>query len=128
MLHGLRTVIYTVPDLAAAKLWYGSTFGIAPYFDEPFYAGFSVGGYELGLVPTEDGAAPGPGGTLAYWGVDDADQAVAHALAGGARAHHPVQDVGGGIRTAAVLDPWGNVVGLIENPHFRLGPPSAPAA
>lgn len=49
MLRGLRTVIYKVPDLARAKTWYGSTFGIAPYFDEPFYVGFNVGGFELGL-------------------------------------------------------------------------------
>ena len=46
---GLRTVIYHVPDLPRAKEWYAKAFGVKPYFDEPFYVGFSVGGYELGL-------------------------------------------------------------------------------
>jgi predicted enzyme related to lactoylglutathione lyase len=119
MLHGLRTVIYVVPDLAEAKAWYGRTFGIAPYFDEPFYVGFNVGGYELGLMPEEGDHRSGTGGTFAYWGVDDASGALARAVAGGAEVHSDVQDVGEGIRTAIVLDPWGNAVGLIENPHFR---------
>ena len=35
-----------------------------------------------------------------------------------ARAHEPVRDVGGGIRVATVKDPFGNVLGVIENPHF----------
>ena len=119
MLLGLRTVIYVVPDLAAAKTWYGQTFGISPYFDEPFYVGYNVGGYELGLMPEEGDHRSGTGGSFAYWGVDDATVALARAVAGGARVHTDVQDVGGGIRTATVLDPWGNAVGLIENPHFR---------
>ena len=36
---GLRTVIYAAPDLAKAKEWYASAFGVDPYFDEPFYVG-----------------------------------------------------------------------------------------
>ena len=118
MLKGLRTVIYTVPDLAAARDWYGRTFGIAPYFDESFYVGFNVGGYELGLMPAEGGQAAGAGGAFAYWGVDDVSSAVAAAVAAGAKAHTPVEDVGSDIHTAVVLDPWGNPVGLIANPHF----------
>ena len=51
MLLGLRTVIYPAPDLAAAKRWFGAVLGVEPYFDEPFYVGFSVGGYELGSTP-----------------------------------------------------------------------------
>ncbi|MDP3909203.1 MAG: hypothetical protein Q8Q14_02335 [Gemmatimonadales bacterium] len=33
-----------------------------PYFDEPFYVGFNVGGYELGLNPDIQGVPPGKGG------------------------------------------------------------------
>ena len=51
MFLGLRTVIYRVRDLAAAKAWYANAFGVQPYFDEPFYVGFDIGGYELGLHP-----------------------------------------------------------------------------
>jgi predicted enzyme related to lactoylglutathione lyase len=125
MLLGLRTVIYKAPDLARAKAWYSAAFGIAPYFDEPFYVGFNVGGYELGLDPNA-GTPPGPGGAVAYWGVADLDAAVARVVAQGAVLVAPVQDVGGGIRVATVADPAGNPIGLIENPHFKL--PSSTAA
>jgi len=115
---GLRTVIYHVPDLKRAKEWYSSAFGVRPYFDEPFYVGFNIGGYELGLDPDPKGPKPGPGGSVAYWGVQNAEAAVAHFQKAGATVRSPVQDVGEGIRVASVTDPFGNVVGLIENPHF----------
>ncbi len=117
MIQGLRTVVYKVPDLDAARAWYSRVLGIEPYFAEPFYVGFQVGGFELGLDPDMTGAGPG-GGVTAYWGVGNAEEAVARLVAGGARPHAPVQDVGGGIRVAAVLDPFGNAFGVIENPHF----------
>ena len=120
MLQGLRTAIYIVNDLEAAKAWYAGVLGFGPYFDEPFYVGFNVGGYELGLLPSEGDASPGIGGVQAYWGVPDAEAAFARLLAAGATAHEPVQDVGGGIRTGRVLDPFGNALGVIENPHFQL--------
>ena len=119
MLLGLRTVIYAAPDLGRAKAWYSALLGIAPYFDEPFYVGFNVGGYELGLDPNA-ATAPGPGGAAAFWGVTNLESAIAHALAAGAVLVAPAQDVGGGIRVATIGDPAGNHIGLIENPNFRL--------
>lgn len=119
---GLRTVIYHVPDLARAKAWYASATGIEPYFDMPFYVGFEVGGYELGLDPNPASGSAGTSGPTAYWGVPDAGVAVAHLISVGAAPHQPVQEVGEGIRVAAVLDPFGNVFGVIENPHFRIKP------
>lgn len=119
MFLGLRTVIYHAPDLAKAKAWYAAAFGVAPYFDEPFYVGFQIGGFELGLDPDIDGVAVGSN-AVAYWGVDDIEGAYAHMLAHGARARQPVKDVGGEIKVATVADPFGNVIGLIENPHFRI--------
>ena len=128
-LLGLRTVIYKVGDLAAAKAWYRKATGVDPYFDEPFYVGFNVGGYELGLNPDISTVKPGAGGTVVYWGVVDAGAALARLLGLGARPHEGVQDVGGGIRVASVLDPFGNVLGIIENPHFKIeGPGPVPAA
>ena len=118
MVLGLRTVIYHVPDLDRAKQWYSAAFGVKPYFDEPFYVGFNIGGFELGLDPDLKGVKPGPGGSVAYWGVPNADKAVAHFIKAGAALRSPVRDVGEGIRVASVADPFGNVVGLIENPHF----------
>jgi predicted enzyme related to lactoylglutathione lyase len=120
MLQGLRTVIYHVPDLARAKAWYREAFGIEPYFDEPFYVGFNVGGYELGLDPDASGAAAGAGGVVAYWGVERLEAALDHFVGRGASVRSPAQEVGGDIRVATVTDPFGNLIGLIENPHFTL--------
>jgi predicted enzyme related to lactoylglutathione lyase len=119
-LLGLRTAIYRVDDLDRARAWYTDVLGFGPYFDEPFYVGFSVGGYELGLLPVEADAHPGVGGVTVYWGVADADTALARLLHRGAVEHEAVEDVGEGIRVGAVLDPFGNPLGIIENPHFRL--------
>ena len=122
MILGLRTAIYRVGDLDRAKEWYGAVLGKKPYFDEPFYAGFDVGGFELGLQPLEPGGAgPGGEGVVAYyWGVQDADGAHACLLELGATERGGVQDVGDGIRVATALDPFGNVFGVIQNPHFSL--------
>ena len=116
MILGLRTVIYHVSDLPRAKAWYARAFGVAPYFDEPYYVGFTIGGFELGLDPDTKQVAPGPGGTVAYWRVQDLDAALRHFSTSGATVKAPAQDVGGGIRVATVADPFGNLVGLIENP------------
>jgi predicted enzyme related to lactoylglutathione lyase len=112
---GMRTVIYGAPDLTRGKDWYSKAFGVDPYFDEPFYVGFNIGGYELGLDPN---APPGAGGTTAFWGVGDIQAAVAHMTAHGAVISTAANDVGEGIRVAVVLDPFGNRIGIIENPHF----------
>ncbi len=115
MILGLRTAIYPVADLEAAKRWYSEMLGQAPYFDQPFYVGFSVGGFELGLLP--DGE-PATAGAQPLWGVTDIAAAFARLLALGATEIEPVTDVGGGIQVAAVRDPFGNRFGLIQNPHF----------
>jgi catechol 2,3-dioxygenase-like lactoylglutathione lyase family enzyme len=119
MFLGLRTVIYAAPDLPAARAWWTRALGFPPYFDQPFYVGFNVGGYELGLDPN---AAPATshGGPTSYWGVPEITLARQRLLDLGAKALAEVTDVGEGIRVATVCDPWGNVVGLIENPHFKL--------
>ena len=120
---GLRTATYSAADLAAAKEWYRRVLGFGPYFDEPFYVGFNVAGYELGIVPEAAAALDRPeSGGLAYWGVADADAAHARLLGLGATDHEAVADVGGGIRVGAVRDPFGNILGIIENPTFRLPP------
>jgi catechol 2,3-dioxygenase-like lactoylglutathione lyase family enzyme len=115
-LQGLRTVIYPAPDLDAAKAWWTALLGVAPYFDQPFYVGFNIGGYELGLLPD---ASPSDG-ALVYWGVPDVDAAVAAAIEAGAVEHTPATDVGDGIVTATVRAPTGAIVGFIFNPHFTL--------
>jgi predicted enzyme related to lactoylglutathione lyase len=117
MMLGLRTVSYPAPDLEKGKAFYTQVTGAPPYFDEPFYVGYSVGGFELGLVP--DGT-PGATGTQVFWGTADIDAELARLVAIGGTVHEAVKDVGGGIKVASVLDPFGNILGVIENPHFQL--------
>ena len=117
MILGLRTVIYPAPDLAKAKQWYSEVLGVQPYFDQPFYVGFAVGGFELGLLPD---ATPGIGGPQALWGVADAERAFSRLIALGTSELEPVTEVGENIKVAAVRDPFGNRLGIIENPHFAV--------
>ncbi len=124
---GLRTCIYRVPDLAAATEWYAKVLGFQPYFNEPFYVGFEVGGYELGLQPIENHVVGGDAdnGKIGenietYWGVDDIQAAFKTLLALGATAKMEPTNVGGDIWVATVKDPWGNIIGIIKNPHFKV--------
>lgn len=117
---GLRTTVYKVGDLAEAKAWYARAFQVAPYFDEPFYVGFNIAGYELGLLQDAMPAAAKTANVLSYWGVDDIEGAVAHFIEQGAAEDSKPTNVGGEIMVATVKDPWGNAIGLIYNPDFRL--------
>ena len=116
-LLGLRTVIYPAPDLDASKAWWTSFLGAEPYFDQPFYVGFAVGGYELGLLPDADPDE----GAQAYWGVADVPSAVADAVEKGCTVHTPVSEVGEGIVTAVVTAPDGTIIGFIDNPNLVAG-------
>jgi predicted enzyme related to lactoylglutathione lyase len=114
---GLRTVCYKVQDINKAKAWYAEAFMTEPYFDQPFYVGFNIAGYELGLQP--DDAVTGDN-TITYWGVEDIHAEYERFLSIGATAHEAPQNVGGEITVASVRDMWGNIIGLIYNPEFRL--------
>lgn len=117
---GLRTVIYKVPDLEKAKDWYAEAFGTEAYFDESFYVGFNIGGYELGLLPEEGKPVHRADSVSAYWGVEDISKAYKAMLEMGAQENEAPENVGGEIMTATVFDPWGNLIGLIYNPGFEL--------
>ncbi|HEY8054345.1 MAG TPA: VOC family protein [Terriglobales bacterium] len=122
MLLGLRTATFRVApaQIAAVRDWYARALGIQPYFDQPFYVGFNVGGFELGMAAVED-ARPAAGSLAVYWGVNDIEAAVRRLEECGAARREPITDVGEGIRVATVLDPFGNELGVIENPHFGKG-------
>jgi len=116
----LRTTIYLVEDLTKAKNWYTKAFNTNPYFDEPFYVGFNIGGYELGLMPNENHEMPKSDNVPSYWGVEDIEADYQHLIALGATEHEAPHSVGGPLMVASVRDPWHNVVGLIYNPVFKL--------
>jgi catechol 2,3-dioxygenase-like lactoylglutathione lyase family enzyme len=116
MFLGLRSLIHPAPDLDVSRAWYTEILGSEPYFDEPFYVGFDVGGYELGLHPDGDPTV----GPKTYWGVAEVEPALDRLGAAGATLEEPVTEVGAGIRMAAVRDPAGCFLGIIENPNFSV--------
>ncbi|HEX4909779.1 MAG TPA: VOC family protein [Permianibacter sp.] len=117
----LMTAAYPIAAerLAEARDWYSRLLGSAPYFDQPFYVGFNVAGYELGLVPKADGEAPTQTtGAVPFWGTPDANAVYQRLLNLGADSIEAPHDVGDGIVVAQVRDPFGNLFGVIQNPHF----------
>jgi predicted enzyme related to lactoylglutathione lyase len=119
MFLGLRTCQYFVPKdkLGEATAWYTRLTGTFPNFEDSSYVGFTVGGFELGLLA--EGGSPGPGGTIAYWGADDVRAEVDRLVGLGATIDTRPRDVGDGILIAVVVDPFGNQLGVIQNPHFK---------
>jgi predicted enzyme related to lactoylglutathione lyase len=128
MLRGLTTVAYPTADLAGATRWYTEVLGIEPYFDTPAYVEFRVGDYqhELGLLDTaylgelggESATPSAPGGVILYWHVDDVEASLERLVALGATVHQPPRDFGEAFIGASVIDPFGNILGIMRNPHY----------
>ena len=117
---GLRTTIYMVDNLTEAIEWYTKAFGVSPYFDEPYYVGFNIGGYELGLQPEEKDKNLKTKNVFSYWGVENIHEAYSHLINLGASKHEEPNNVGGELMVASVYDPWKNIIGIIYNPYFKL--------
>ncbi len=119
MIKGLQTVVYEVPDMDAARVFYSKLFRCEPYFDQPFYIGFSIAGFELGLHP-EHPTTERVRNVVAHWSVDDIRAELDYWLSCGAELVDDVYSAGGDIQAAAVRDPFGNVIGLISDPTFSV--------
>lgn len=111
--HGIKTVLHPVSNLATAKSVYGALLGIPPQTDEPYYVGFDVAGQHIGLVP--GGGPQSMTSPVAYWHVQDIEAKLAEIIAAGATLKESAHDVGGGRLVATVIDPDGNVLGLLED-------------
>ncbi len=128
MLRGFATISYWADDVEAARDWYAELLGIEPYFirpeqGPPAYVEFRVGDYqdELGIIDRRyapEGAAGGPGGAVMYWHVDDVPATFDRLLSMGAREYQPITPREAGWVTASVVDPFGNVLGIVYNPHY----------
>lgn len=128
-LRGMATANYFADDLIAARDWYTELFGIEAYFqmpslDKPAYIEFRIGddADEFGIIDRKyapDGMQPGLGGAIIYWHVDDIENALSRLKSLGATEHDPLTKRGeSGFVTATVLDPFGNILGIMYNPHF----------
>jgi predicted enzyme related to lactoylglutathione lyase len=128
-LRGMATVNYWADDVKAARDWYTELLGIEPYFqnpnqNNPAYIEFRIGDYqdELGIIDrkyTPKGTQPGPGGVVLFWHVDDIEAAFERLKAMGAKEYDPITKRGdSGFVTASVIDPFGNILGIMYNPHY----------
>lgn len=128
MLSGMANVSYWANDLREARKWYTEVFGMEPYFqrpsaEDPAYIEYRVGDYqhEVGIISKRympQGAQQGVGGAILYWHVDDIEQAVQRLLSLGAKEYEPITKRGEGFITASVIDPFGNVLGVMYNRHY----------
>ncbi len=129
ILRGVATISLWAADMAAAKRWYTELLGLEPYFERPdpdgrlAYMEFRLGDYqhELGIISRNyapQGTTAGPGGAVVYWHVDDIAAAFEKVTAMGATEYEPLTPRGEGFITASVVDPFGNILGLIYNPHY----------
>lgn len=128
-LRGLATTCFYAPDLATAHTWYAELLGIDAYYafpdkENPAYIEFRIGDYEheLGFIDSKygpKGPIAGPGGGIAYWHVDNLEAMLEKLLAMGATEYQPITKHGdAGFVTASVKDPFGNILGIMYNPHY----------
>ena len=123
MLRGLTTISFWAADLAAAKKWYAELLGVEPYFERPGYAEFRLGDYqhELGVIDSRyapAGSTAAPAGAIVYWHVDDVPAMLEKLRSIGAQEYQAPTDRGAGFITASVVDPFGNILGIMYNPHY----------
>ncbi|MER6007482.1 VOC family protein [Nonomuraea angiospora] len=123
MLRGFATISFYAADLEAAKAWYTELLGIEPYYQVPGYIEFRVGDHqhELGIIDARyapAGATDGPAGSITYWHVDDLEAALDRLVTLGAKEHQAIRQHGEGFVTASVIDPFGNILGVMYNQHY----------
>jgi predicted enzyme related to lactoylglutathione lyase len=53
-----------------------------------------------------------------YWHVDDVKAALEKLLSMGAKEYQPYTERGMGFITASVVDPFGNILGIMYNTHY----------
>ena len=111
--QGIKTVLYPVSDVEKAKAVFSALLDVAPQTDSSYYVGFEVAGQHVGLLP--GGGPQGLTSPVAYWHVDDIEAKVAEVTAAGATIQDAPNEVGGGRVVASVVDPDGNVLGLIQD-------------
>ena len=128
MLRGLTTVNYLADDVAAAVDWYTELLGVEPYFSRPVegrlaYAEFRIGDYqhELGIIDSRlasHGRPATAAGAVVYWHVDDVRGGYDRLISMGATAYEEPVERGPGFVTASVVDPFGNILGVMYNQHY----------
>jgi predicted enzyme related to lactoylglutathione lyase len=128
MFRGIATLNFYAVDMVAAEKWYSDLLQTAPYFrrdmeGSPAYLEWRLGDREteFGLIDARfaPSAPDAAGGAIAHWAVDDVEAVYADLIERGATAHQAPTDRGPGFVTASVIDPFGNVLGVMKNVHYE---------
>lgn len=127
-LRGMATVSFWAADLKKARQWYNEFLGAEPYFERPdaenpAYIEYRLGDlqHELGIIDKKyapPAANIGTGGAVLFWHVDDVEAMFQRLLSMGAKEYDPVTKREAGFITASVIDPFGNILGIMYNPHY----------
>ncbi|HTJ34839.1 MAG TPA: VOC family protein [Dactylosporangium sp.] len=112
---GVQTILHPVTDLEKAKAVYTALLGQEPTTDSEYYVGYEVAGQQIGLVP--GGGPQGMTSPVAHWHVTDIEAKIAEVTAAGGTVKDSARNVGGGRLVATVVDPDGNVLGLVQDPQ-----------
>jgi len=107
VIKAINLCIYPVKDIARAKAQYAKFLGVEPYADSPYYVGFKIGEFEVGLVQNAPHPAP-----LEFWSVADVKTALREFVEAGATVHEEPKNVGGGLLVASIKDADGNLIGV----------------
>lgn len=126
MFRGLANLNIVAEDMAAAVAWYSTVFDSSPYFVRPESGPVQYAEWRFGDDEDEFAlmdarfrpALPKPGGALMSIHVDDVRSAVDRLVELGAEPFDPVTPRGEGWWSASVTDPFGNLIGLIQSPHW----------
>ncbi|HEX6355059.1 VOC family protein [Actinophytocola sp.] len=128
MFRGFATISYFADDMTAAETFYTQLLGIPPYFrrdadGQTAYIEYRIGDYqaELGIIHSRFapyGPPAGPAGVIMQWHVDDLPATLNRLLELGAKELQGITPRGEGFVTASVVDPFGNIIGIMTNPHY----------
>lgn len=123
ILRGFATVSFYATNHEEAKIWYSELLGLEPYFEIPGYFEFRIGDYqhELGVIDSRyapNGNQAPPAGAVIYWHVDNIKATLERLISMGAKEYQPITDRTEGFVTASVVDPFGNILGIMYNPHY----------
>ncbi|GEK78975.1 VOC family protein [Agrococcus baldri] len=126
MLRGFANLNLVADDVPAAIEWYSKVLDQPPYFvrpetGAPEYAEFRFGDDEDELALMSSAYRPSlsePGGAVMSMHVDDAAASLERLLELGATVQQPLMERGEGWWNATVADPFGNLLGIIQSPHW----------
>jgi predicted enzyme related to lactoylglutathione lyase len=127
-LRGMATVNFWADDIKEARKWYNELLNIEPYFERPdsanpSYLEYSFGDFqaELGIIDRKfapQGTSRGTCGAVLFWHVDDVEGTLKRLLSMGCKEYEKLTPREEGFITASVIDPFGNILGVMHNPHY----------